>query len=46
MSPEEALKVLDQATAQLTANRETHAVIQQALTVLEVAIKPVDKQEK
>ena len=46
MSPEEAIRVLDQATAQISTNRENHALIQQALTVLEVAIKPVDKPEK
>lgn len=44
MNPEDALKLLDQAVSQLPANREVHVRLQQAIKILEEAIKP--KKEK
>ena len=41
MTPENALLILDQATAQLNANRTAHEQIAQALLILQEAIKPV-----
>jgi len=35
----EALSILDQAIAKVTADRQTHAVLQQAIQVLQEAIK-------
>lgn len=34
MTPEQAINILDQATAQISASRQDHAVIQQAIQVL------------
>jgi len=34
MTPQQALEVLEQATAQLVANRQLHVAVIQALTVL------------
>jgi hypothetical protein len=47
MTPEQALKIVNDATGQLQANRETHSLIMQALAVLKDAIapKPEPKQE-
>ena len=43
MTPEQALEILNQATAQLPVNRQTHEQILKALEVLRVAIKKEEK---
>lgn len=44
LTPEQAINILDQATAQISASRQDHAVIQQAIQVLRESIAP--KEEK
>ena len=43
MTSEQALEILNQATAQLPVNRQTHEQILKALEVLRVAIKKEEK---
>lgn len=38
MTPKEALELLDQATAQMSTNRESHARIIEAIRVLRVTL--------
>lgn len=42
MTVEEAINVLDQVAAGVTANRETHATLVKALEVLREAVKPTE----
>jgi len=44
LTPEQALDILSQATAQLSATRDVHATIQQAIQVLSDLI--LEKSEK
>jgi hypothetical protein len=46
MKPQEALELLDRAIAQLSANREVHVKLQEAITVLAEAIKPPTAKEE
>ena len=46
MKPTEAISLLDQAVSQLSANREVHVKLQQAIEVLKEAITPKGKKEK
>ena len=46
MTPTEAIKILDNVTAQVTASRQDHAVIQQAIQVLREATAPVEDATK
>jgi len=39
MSPQQALEFLNQVTAQVTANRQVHAQIAQAISTLQIAIQ-------
>jgi len=39
MTPQQALEILEQATAQLVANRQLHVTVLQALAVLKEHIK-------
>ena len=42
MKPQEALQLIDQAVSQISANREVHIKISEALNVIRVALnKPV-----
>ncbi len=43
MDPEQALKILDQAVAQLTLARQDHMVLLQAVDVLQKAISVMPK---
>lgn len=43
MSPQEALKIIDQAVSQLNGNREVHIALTNAIGVLSEAIKPKDE---
>ena len=49
MKPEEALNIIEKATGELSANRQTHVVIQQAIQILRKAIaeptEPIDKDK-
>ena len=40
MNPSEALNLLDQAVSQLSANRDVHVRLQQAIEILREAIRP------
>lgn len=44
MTPQEAIKVLDDVTSQITAQRHVHAQIVQALQTLRAAIEPAPVQ--
>ena len=46
MSPNDALSLLDQAVSQLSANREVHVKLQQAVEVLKEAIRPKTAKEE
>jgi hypothetical protein len=48
MNAEQALKIIEDATAQINANRQTHAAIAQAIQVLraEVANKAVKAKKE
>ncbi len=45
MTKEQALKILEEATARLQLSRQDHALIIQALAVLKQAIMPDDKAQ-
>lgn len=40
MKPEEALMILDSAVSRVPATRQDHVVLQQALQVIQDALKP------
>jgi hypothetical protein len=44
MNPQEALNILDQATAQLSATRQQHQVLQQAIATLRALVQQPSTQ--
>lgn len=46
MSPEQALKLVTEATASLTLNRQQHLVLLEAIKILTTAIKAEETKEK
>lgn len=45
MTPQQALDLIDQNLAQLNGTREAHVTLQQAVAILQEAIKPKPKKE-
>ncbi len=45
MTPQEALTMMDNALAQLTVDRNTHARLQQAAQIIREALKPKEKKD-
>lgn len=44
LTPEEALNLVDQALSKITADRQTHAVLQESMQILSEAIKNTKKK--
>lgn len=46
MTPQEALKLLDQAAAAVSGNRETHIQLARAVAILQEALAPKKEESK